>query len=111
MRKIRGVKKSAEEIHLLNANIPGRDYARDKPQNCRLCGFWEPEIDDCERDCCWYLLPPPQKKPVEEFDEQGKLILNCELCPYGKLSPCIGYCIAKLHREVAEEFKKAREDP
>ena len=38
------------------------------------------------------------------FDENGKLILDCRICPYNRISPCIGYCIAALRREVAVAY-------
>ena len=40
-----------------------------------------------------------------EFDENGVPVLNCKTCAYGKNGPCIGYCIAKIQREI---FSKTR---
>jgi hypothetical protein len=48
-------------------------------------------------------------KSREKFDEDGKLILDCRICPYSRVSPCIGYCIARLYREMKEGKSIVRE--
>lgn len=48
---------------------------------------------------------PLPEKPNKEFDANGVPVLDCRTCAYGKQGPCIGYCIAKIEREV---FSKTR---
>ena len=86
------------------AKLPGRRYEEDKPRDCRYCYYWAGRVRGCSRKDCWYLLPLPEK-PKKEFDENGVPVLNCRTCAYAKQGPCIGYCIAKIEREV---FSKTR---
>ena len=58
----------------------------------------------CTRYECFFLRPL-RKKIEEGFDENGKLILDCRICPYNRVSPCIGYCIAALRREVSVAYE------
>ena len=77
-------KKHDEPVSLPNAHLSGREYAEDRPDN--------------------FFLRPLRKKIEERFDENGKLILDCRICPYNRVSPCIGYCIAALRREVSAAY-------
>ena len=86
------------------AQLPGRRYEEDKPRDCRYCYYWAGRIRGCSRKECWYLIPLPEK-PKKEFDANGVPVLDCRTCAYGKQGPCIGYCIAKIEREV---FAKTR---
>ena len=38
---------------------------------------------------------PEEKKEPNDYEEG-----NCKTCPYGKHTPGIGYCIAKLQKEM-----------
>ena len=93
--------RRADIIRLPQSEIEGRAYASDKPCDCRYCSFWDMHKGDCTRNQCWYLLPLP-KNTAERFDDGGRLILDCRICPYGRVSPCIGYCIAKLYKEMRD---------
>lgn len=64
-------------------------YAADKPKDCRYCYFWEGKKKGCKlgEDQCYYILP--EKKPEKKKSP-------CDGCPYGRVSPCIGYCIRQL---------------
>lgn len=46
----------------------------------------------CELKECYYLLP--EEEPEETAAESA-----CSSCPYGKVTPCIGYCLVKIMRE------------
>ena len=96
-------KKHDEPVSLPNAHLSGREYAEDRPDNCRDCFFWKKSTGSCTRYECFFLRPL-RKKIEERFDENGKLILDCRICPYSRVSPCIGYCIAALRREVAAAY-------
>lgn len=80
-----------------------RRYAKDKPKSCEYCYFWRGKRKGYERSECFYLLPgetekSPAKTDAEEaepFEEE-----SCEGCPYGKYSPCIGYCLEQIIREL-----------
>lgn len=97
-------KKHDEPVSLPNAHLSGREYAEDRPDNCRDCFFWKKSIGSCTRYECFFLRPL-RKKIEERFDENGKLILDCRICPYNRVSPCIGYCIAALRREVSAAYE------
>ncbi len=96
-------KKYNEPVSLPMAHLPGRSYAEDRPGNCKKCFFWKNNTGSCSRNDCFFLRPL-RKKLEERFDEYGKLILDCRICPYNRASPCIGYCIAALRREVAVAY-------
>ena len=89
----------SKAVSLALANLPGRKYEEDKPKDCRYCGFWAGRARGCERKECWYLIPLP-KKEEPKIGPDGLPELNCRTCPYGRDTPCIGYCIAKIQREV-----------
>ena len=88
-----------------------RRYAPDKPKECRHCYFWKEKKKECSRKECYYLLPEESKEsgavqenlPVQEPAERG----NCQCCPYGRHSPCIGYCIQKIIWEMKEKRQAA----
>ena len=88
-------KRADKPVQLAIAKLPGRRYEEDKPRDCRYCYYWSGR----SRKECWYLLPLPEI-PKKEFDENGVPVLDCRTCAYGKQGPCIGYCIAKIEREV-----------
>ena len=64
-------------------------YTEDKP-NCNYC-FFHKKKGVCSLKECHYLLPDEPEKKEEE---------TCGDCPYGKYSPCIGYCLLKVLREM-----------
>ena len=97
-------KRADKPVQLTIAKLPGRRYEEDKPRDCRYCYYWAGRIRGCSRKECWYLIPLPEK-PKKEFDANGVPVLDCRTCAYGKQGPCIGYCIAKIEREV---FSKTR---
>ena len=88
-----------------------RRYAPDKPKECRHCHFWKGKRKGCSQKRCYYLLP----EDSEEYSAaQGNLPMqksgeteNCQFCPYGRHSPCIGYCIQKIMRELREKKQAA----
>ena len=105
-------KRADKPVQLTIAKLPGRRYEEDKPRDCRYCYYWAGRIRGCSRKECWYLLPLPEK-PEPKFDANGVLIPDCKTCAYGKQGPCIGYCIAKIEREVFSKTRgwKAPADP
>ena len=104
MEMIETMMKPDKRICLPQARLPGRHYEDDKPWDCRYCYYWAGRIRGCQLKNCWYLIHLPEQ-PKQEFDENGVPILNCKTCAYGKNGPCIGYCIAKIQREI---FSKTR---
>lgn len=81
------------------ANLPGRKYMDDKPEDCAYCYWWKPGKKCCERKECYYLLPLI-REPVQKEAKLGE----CRNCPYGKYTSCIGYCIVKLLHENPTEI-------
>lgn len=64
-------------------------FAGDKPKDCAWCYFWNHRKKACTQETCYYLLP-------EKESDGG----TCGGCPYGRHSPCIGYCLLKIIREM-----------
>ena len=67
--------RKADIVRLPQSEIEGREYASDKPFDCRYCYYWDVRKSECVRDKCWYLLPFP-KKTVEKFDDEGNAIFE-----------------------------------
>lgn len=93
MRKDMGRKKTI----LPGAQIDGRKYLEEIPQSCEYCYWWQGKNKGCILPECYYLMP--ETKQESEYSDQG----NCDNCPYGKHAPCIGYCIAKIQKEMREK--------
>ena len=91
----RGIMSRKETI-LPAASIDGRTYLGDKPGTCDYCYWWQPGKKACILPECYYLMP--ESKPIPDSYQEG----NCKTCGYGKHSPCIGYCIAKILKENRE---------
>ena len=105
--------KAEGPISLPQANLPGRKYKSGKTRDCRYCYFWGGRKKGCKREECWYLIP--QKETIgqkamrgRKQTAQGKSSGNCQICPYGRDYPCVGYCIDRLRKEVVGTGKKAR---
>lgn len=66
-------------------------YAADKPKQCKYCYYWAGKKKGCElgENNCYYLLP--EKKEVKSKSP-------CDGCPYGRVSPCIGYCLREIQQ-------------
>lgn len=88
---------SKKETILPAASLAGRKYEEDKPRTCNYCYWWDDKHDICILPECYYLMPE------EVPDPKAYLEGNCNTCPYGKHSPCIGYCIAKLLRSTRKK--------
>lgn len=74
-----------------------RRYAKDKPKSCEYCYFWQGKHKGCERPECFYLLPEDTADSTEVNTSER---VSCDGCPYGKYSPCIGYCLEQIIREL-----------
>ena len=71
-------------------------YASDKPSDCAYCYFFSARRKKCKRKECFYRISsPPLRRKVTHWEP-------CEGCPYGKHTPCPGYCIVKAMKEVKE---------
>ena len=73
-------------------------YASDKPKECKYCYFWEGKKKGCQlgEERCYYLLPPEKEKKKKS---------PCDGCPYGRVSPCIGYCLREIQQNRNEGIK------
>lgn len=69
-------------------------FSEDKPGNCAGCYFWNRKKKACTQEQCYYLLPE-----VTADKHTG----DCGGCPYGRYSPCIGYCLLKILREIRQK--------
>lgn len=75
-------------------------YSADKPADCAYCYFWRGKKKGCELSSCYYLIQPVEQETAPH--EPGK-IGDCKSCPYGRHSPCIGFCMAKILQEMKEQ--------
>ena len=75
-------------------------HTEDKPKDCRYCYFWK-QTEGCTyrgKTDCYYISA--QKPPAT--------VSECDGCPYGRASPCIGWCTKELMRSMGRW--KGRED-
>lgn len=88
-------------------------YATDKPKECRNCYFWKGKRNGCSLKECYYILTEENSTPMIAPGNpllQGsakKGIYDCQSCPYGRVSPCIGYCIQKIMQEMRQKRQSA----
>lgn len=70
-------------------------YAMDKPKDCRYCYYWQSEEKGCllgEKNC-YYLLRPGKNKKKNP----------CDGCPYGRINPCVGFCMKEILKKRGKE--------
>ena len=89
-----------------NAVLIGRCYREDKPWSCRYCYWWEGLKKGCDRAQCYYLLP--EREPVKP---EPRGFGNCSCCAYGRVQPCVGFCMARIECMMKERWKMAKEHP
>lgn len=77
-----------------NQTADSPQYSQDKPKSCEYCFFWHGKRYGCELKDCHYLISE-ESEQKQDTDE-----ISCDGCPYGKYSPCIGYCLMKIMREL-----------
>ena len=70
-------------------------YVKDRPADCRYCYYWSRNAPHCTygNGRCFYSLPDPVKSKRTAKSE-------CEGCPYGRYSPCIGWCTREILRSI-----------
>jgi len=78
-------------------------YGKDWGYNvfsCKYCLYWKGMKRGCifRHGCC---CPIPQNAPVRNGVRVRNVKINvtkseCDGCPYGKASPCIGWCTRKI---------------
>lgn len=90
------------EQNRMQKKADNQKYAEDKPKDCSYCYFWNSRKNGCSKEECYYRLLP--EEPFEEKEETW----CCEGCPYGRYSPCIGYCLQKILLEIKQK-KAVRE--
>ena len=69
-------KKHEEPVSLPNAHLPGREYAEDRPDNCRDCFFWKKSTGSCTRYECFFLRPLRKKIEESFFARSVKKLKN-----------------------------------
>lgn len=75
-------------------------YSADKPADCAYCYFWGGKKKGCELSLCYYLIPPVEEETIPIGSGEAG---DCKSCPYGRHSPCIGFCTAKILQEMKEQ--------
>ena len=80
--------------------------------DCRYCLYWKGRKRGCvyPDGCC---CPVDQRDSVQFRDDEDKettaSVSECRNCPYGRDSPCIGWCTKEVMRAVG--LLKERDDP
>lgn len=66
-----------------------------QPDDCCSCCFWQGRRKGCSEPACVYLDEqfPTEHNANEVMAEPQE---SCDNCPYGRASPCIGYCIREI---------------
>ena len=84
--------------------VDKKRYAEDKPKDCAYCYFWNEKEYRCMEPKCYYLLDKTggcsEGIPIKGAD--------CKECPYGRHSPCLGYCLQKILLEM-EQKKQSKQ--
>lgn len=73
-------------------------YSSDKPKDCRYCYYWKNKKVGCTLgvEKCYYRI-----SPTKEDSE-------CDGCPYGRASPCIGWCTKRILEEMGMNHSEKR---
>ncbi len=83
----------------MQAGAANVQYAEDKPKNCDYCYFQKPKTKACGLGRCFYLLPESGLEPEKGMAGEA----GCGDCPYGRIRPCIGFCMEKLLAEMRQK--------
>lgn len=81
-------------------------YVEDKPEDCAYCYFWNVKKSGCTKRECFYLLPVDEAAQKEGMAWEK----DCGDCPYGRHSPCIGYCLKKIILEMAQKKQGSKKE-
>ncbi len=76
-------------------------YARDRPKDCSFCYFWGGIRKGCKLGGglkCFYAIHEDKEAEV-----------RCGGCPYGRASPCIGWCTVQVMNAVLGRRKSVHE--
>lgn len=80
--------------------------------DCRYCLYWKGRKKGCvyPDGCC---CPIDQRDTAQFRDDEDKEndapVSECRNCPYGRASPCIGWCTKEVMRAVG--LLKERDGP
>jgi len=68
--------------------------------DCRYCLYWKGLRKGCtyEDGCCCDIPQTPPNKPPKS--QPTTTISECDNCPYGRDSPCLGWCTKEAMRSV-----------
>lgn len=68
--------------------------------DCRYCLYWKGLRKGCtyEKGCCCDIPQMPPNKPPQP--QPTVAVSECDNCPYGRDSPCIGWCTKDVMRAV-----------
>ena len=69
--------------------------------DCRYCLYWKGLRKGCtyEKGCCCDIPQTPPNKPP--LPQPTVTVSECNNCPYGRDSPCIGWCTKDVVRAVS----------
>lgn len=65
------------------------NFTTDNPTDCAYCRFWKGRYRGCTAQTCDYQNPQIHQNPEKTSG-------GCEDCPYGRHSPCIGFCLKRI---------------
>lgn len=73
--------------------------------DCRYCLYWKGLRKGCtyEAGCCCDIPqtpPEPKRHKGNKPTQASAPVSECVGCPYGRDSPCIGWCTKKILKEM-----------
>ena len=102
------MKYAKREEKMRKGSTDNRRYTKNRPSDCAYCYFWKANKKCCSQPECYYLLSDniSGSKPASQAPELSTISEktgDCRTCPYGRHSPCIGYCIKKIILEMKQK--------
>ena len=85
---------------------------------CQYCLYWKGKKKGCtypDGCCCPTAQKPARRNGIEQVydkdsnSEETAPVSECTGCPYGRDSPCIGWCTKEVMRTVG--LPKERDSP
>lgn len=75
--------------------------------SCEYCLYWHGEKKGCtyQDGCCCYVPQHPSRKDGQDviypsIPPVPVAHSECDDCPYGRASPCIGWCTKELLKSI-----------
>ena len=86
--------------------------------DCQYCLYWKGKKKGCiypEGCCCPIAQKPARRNGIEQIyktyktkDKETPAVSECDGCPYGRDSPCIGWCTKEIMRTAGLPKERER---